>query len=209
MALEPSVLAELGRRTEGWAASLQLVRSALHDRDAVQVRTFISSLSGAEGHLYEYLAEEVVGDLPADLQDFLMRTSVLETIDPTLGPVAAGISQGEARVFLEVAELHGLVSRRGAGGRGAARAHPLVRDFLLSRLQRVMGTDGVRAIHASVAQVAVALDWQLAATHYVAAGQEAAARDVLERSLDLIVGTAAYAAGQEISRLVDGDNSGT
>jgi len=207
--LEPSVLAELNRRTEGWAASLQLVRAAIRDRNPAQVRSFISSLSGAEGHLYEYLAEEVVGDLPADLQDFLMRTSVLETIDLTLGPVAAGIGQGEARKYLEVAELHGLISRRGAGGRGAARAHPLVRDFLLSRLQRVTGTEGVRAIHAAVADVAARFDWQLAARHYVAAGQEADARDVLERSLDLIVGTAAYAAGQEISRLVDGDNSGT
>ena len=67
MRLEPSLLAELGRRTEGWAASLQLVRAALHDRDPGQVRAFISSLSGAEGHLYEYLAEEVIGELPDDL----------------------------------------------------------------------------------------------------------------------------------------------
>ena len=87
MRLEPAVLAELRRRTEGWAASLQLVRAALHDRDPGQVRAFISSLSGAEGHLYEYLAEEVVGELPDDLQQFLMRTSLLETVDLVLGPV--------------------------------------------------------------------------------------------------------------------------
>src|SRR5689334_11623887 len=89
--LEPAVLAELNRRTEGWAASLQLVRAAIHDRNPSQVRTFISSLSGAEGHLYEYLAEEVIGDLPDDLQQFLMRTSILETVDLVLGPIAAGV----------------------------------------------------------------------------------------------------------------------
>src|SRR6185295_15139499 len=48
MRLEPAVLAELSRRTEGWAASLQLVRSAIHDRSPAQIRSFISSLSGAE-----------------------------------------------------------------------------------------------------------------------------------------------------------------
>jgi hypothetical protein len=74
MRLEPAVLAELSRRTEGWAASLQLVRAAIHDRDPAQVRAFISSLSGAEGHLYDYLAEEVVGELPAGTAAFLMRT---------------------------------------------------------------------------------------------------------------------------------------
>src|SRR4029078_2817810 len=109
MALEPSVLAELGRRTEGWAASLQLVRSALHDRDAVQVRTFISSLSGAEGHLYEYLAEEVTGALPAALQQFLMRTSVLDTVDVPLGSAAGGISEQETRAYIDEAERYGLL----------------------------------------------------------------------------------------------------
>ncbi|HEY8238352.1 MAG TPA: AAA family ATPase, partial [Candidatus Limnocylindrales bacterium] len=108
MPLEPAVLAELSRRTEGWAASLQLVRAALHDRNPGQVRAFISSLSGAEGHLYEYLAEEVVGDLPVDLQQFLMRTSVLDTIDLTLGPVAAEVSLDETRRFIEDGERHGL-----------------------------------------------------------------------------------------------------
>ena len=91
MPLEPSMLAELNRRTEGWAASLQLVRAAIHERNPGQVRSFISSLSGAEGHLYEYLAEEVIGELPDDLQQFLMRTSVLETVDLALGSVAADV----------------------------------------------------------------------------------------------------------------------
>src|SRR5207247_6549917 len=33
MSLDSGLIAELSRRTEGWAASLQLVRAALHDRD--------------------------------------------------------------------------------------------------------------------------------------------------------------------------------
>ena len=85
------LIAELSRRTEGWAASLQLVHAALHDRDAAGIRAFIRSLSGAEGHLYDYLAEEVVGDLSDELQDFLMKTSLLDTVDLVLGPVAAGV----------------------------------------------------------------------------------------------------------------------
>ena len=88
----------------GQAASLQLVRSAIHDRDAAQVRSFVASLSGAEGHLYEYLAEEVIGDLPEPLQVFLMRTSVLETVDLTLGPVAADLGMDETRALIEEAE---------------------------------------------------------------------------------------------------------
>ena len=154
MRLEPAVLAELSRRTEGWPASLQLVRAAIHDRDPAQVRAFIASLSGAEGHLYEYLAEEVVGELRDDLQQFLMRTSVLETVDLTLGPIAAEVSEAETRAFIEDGERHGLFGKGGPHTRHAMRAHPLVRDFLRARLTRAIGIEGVRAIHNRVAMAA-------------------------------------------------------
>ena len=199
MALEPSVLAELGRRTEGWAASLQLVRSALHDRDAVQVRTFISSLSGAEGHLYEYLAEEVIGDLPADLQQFLMRTSVLDTVDLTLGSVAAGVSLEEARTFIEAAERQGLLGRKGGLMRHVVRAHPLVRDFLRARLLRSEGTTRVTEIHGRVARRAESIDWEVAARHYVASGDDESARRVVDESLEPILAKGSFAAAREVT----------
>ena len=62
--LEPDVLADVTARTEGWAASLQLVQAALRDRSPSEIRGFIRSLSGADQEFYDYLAEEVVGDLP-------------------------------------------------------------------------------------------------------------------------------------------------
>jgi DNA-binding SARP family transcriptional activator len=199
MRLEPSVLAELRRRTEGWAASLQLVRAALHDRNPAQVRAFISSLSGAEGHLYEYLAEEVIGDLPTELQDFLMRTSVLETVDLTLGPIAAGASVAETTRFIEEGEHHGLFGKGGPNTRHVARAHPLVRDFLQARLARSIGDAGVRAVHLRVARAAEPVDWRTAGSHYLAAGQEADARRVLASAIENILATGAYAAADDLS----------
>ena len=79
-ALEPDVLADVAARTEGWAASLQLVQAALRDRSPAEIRRFVRGLSGADQELYDYLAEEVVGDLPEDLQQFLMRTSILQVV---------------------------------------------------------------------------------------------------------------------------------
>src|SRR5688500_4602292 len=199
MRLEPAVLAELSRRTEGWAASLQLVRAALPARNPAQVRAFISSLSGAEGHLYEYLAEEVIGDLPDDLQDFLMRTSVLETVDLVLGPVAADVTEEHARSLIEEGERHGLFGRGGPHTRDVARAHPLVRDFLLDRLTRSLGESGVRGIHLRVAQAAERVDWRVASRHYLAGGKEDEAHRVLSDSIEAILATGAYAAAQELA----------
>jgi LuxR family maltose regulon positive regulatory protein len=199
MRLEPAMLAELRRRTEGWAASLQLVRAALHDRNAAQIRAFISSLSGAEGHLYEYLAEEVVGELPAELQQFLMRTAVLETVDLVLGPVAAEVDASAARGLIEEGERHGLFGKSGPNTRHLVRAHPLVRDFLQDRLERAIGADGVRALHLRVARAAERVDWRIATRHYLAAGDEDAARRVLSSAIESILATGAYSAAQDLA----------
>src|SRR3989442_14167553 len=56
--LEPDVLTELARRTEGWAASLTLVQAALRERSPSETRSFIRGLSGARDELHDYLAEE-------------------------------------------------------------------------------------------------------------------------------------------------------
>ncbi len=199
MRLEPSMLVELRRRTEGWAASLQLVRAALHDRNPAQVRAFISSLSGAEGHLYEYLAEEVIGDLPTELQDFLMLTSILETVDLTLGPVAAEASIAETTRFIDEGERHGLFGKSGPNTRNIARAHPLVRDFLQARLNRSIGEAGVRTVNLRVARAAEEVDWRISGRHYLAAGHEDDARRVLSSAIETILATGAYAAAEELS----------
>ena len=48
-------------------------------------------MTGADQDLYDYLAEEVVGDLPDDLQQFLMRTSILQVVSPELAGVVSGL----------------------------------------------------------------------------------------------------------------------
>jgi LuxR family maltose regulon positive regulatory protein len=197
--LEPSVVAELSRRTEGWAASLQLVRTAIRDRTPGEIRSFVHSLSGAEGELYDYLAEEVVGELSADLQQFLMRTAILDTVEPVLGSVASDVTPDETRAAIAEGELLGLFSRTGPQSRDQVRAHPLVRDFLQARLLRSVGPIAVAAIHRSVAVTAEEIDWQIAGRHYVAAGDFDDARRVLASAIDSILASGAYAAAEALA----------
>lgn len=199
IALEPSVVAELSRRTEGWAASLQLVRTAIRDRTPSEIRSFVASLSGAEGELYDYLAEEVVGELSAELQQFLMRTSILDTVEPVLGSVAADLTADEVRSAIIEGELIGLFSRTGPQARDQVRAHPLVRDFLQARLVRSVGAEALAAIHRAVALAAEDIDWQIAGHHYVAAGDFDDARRVLASAIETILATGAYTAAEELA----------
>ena len=92
--LDADVLADLAVRTEGWIASLQLVQAALRDRTPTEIRRFVRSLNGADHEMYDYLAEEVVGDLDEDLQRFLMETSILQVVTPDLAEVVRSGSGG-------------------------------------------------------------------------------------------------------------------
>ncbi len=196
--LEPGVVAELSRRTEGWVASLQLVHAAIRDRNQSEIRAFVRSLSGAEGNLYDYLAEEVVGELSADLQQFLMRTSLLEVIEPVLGGVASRTTSSQTAASIADGEMLGLFSRLGPNTRGHVRAHPLVRDFLQARLRRSHGADVLVEIHREVAHAAESRDWRIAGHHYLEAGDLDDARRVLASAIESILATGAYVAAEEL-----------
>jgi len=186
--LEPDVLSDLSARTEGWAASLQLVQTALRDRSAAEIRRFVRNLTGADQELYDYLAEEVVGDLPDDLQQFLMRTSILQVVTPALAEAVTGLSAADVRRLTTAAERFSLLSRRGSGQRDHLRYHPLVRDFLESRLEKsVASHDEVIALHRLVAAAAEAGDWRLACHHYAQIGDEAGVVRTIDRAVEEII----------------------
>jgi LuxR family maltose regulon positive regulatory protein len=190
--LETDVLEELSQRTEGWAASLQLVRSAIRDRSSGEVRAFIRGIAGSNEDLYDYLAEEVIGELDPMTQRFLMHTAVLQTVDPVLAALVSHCSEGEARARIDLAERSGLLGRRTDHGQRTHRYHPLVRDFLLERLTRAEGPTAARDLHRVVAAWADGQDWRLAAYHYAAAGDAVDLHRVLAGAIASIMATGEF-----------------
>jgi len=194
--LEADVLSDLTRRTEGWAASLELVRTALHNRNAVEIRSFVRSLNGASHELYDYLAEEVVGDLEPEAQQFLMRTAVLQIVRPDLAGVASELDADRVQEHIRAAERLGLLGGRGERSPRSHRYHPLVRDFLLHRLGREIGADGLAALHLTVARHADGTDWVLAAHHYAEARSGVDVRRVITSSLAEVMGRGEFALAE-------------
>jgi LuxR family maltose regulon positive regulatory protein len=191
--LEPDVLADVAARTEGWAASLQLVQAALRDRSPAEIRRFVRGLSGADQELYDYLAEEVVGDLPEDLQQFLMRTSILQGVTPEFAAIVADIEAAEVARLTGAAERLTLLSRPSRTSRGPQRYHPLVREFLEARLRLTAGLSAVAALHRTIAETAARTDWRSAAHHYREAGDLEAVATVVAAAIPEIMGSGQYA----------------
>jgi LuxR family maltose regulon positive regulatory protein len=190
--LEPDVLADVVARTEGWAASLQLVDAALRDRTPAEIRRFVRDMSGADQELYDYLAEEVVGDLPEDLQHFLMRTAILQTVTAELAAVVTGLDAQETNRLTLAAERLTLLTRRSRTSLAPQRYHPLVREFLEARLRLTAGDAAVAAMHRRVATAATSIDWRIAAHHYSEAGDEDEVATVVANALPQIMGSGQY-----------------
>ena len=191
--LEPDVLADLTDRTEGWAASLEMVNAAMRDRPPSEVRAFVRTLTGAHGDLYDYLAEELISDLDPSMRQFLMETSLLQVVDPAVVRVITGLADDRCLELLGIARRLGLLARRGAAGRQALGFHPLVREFLEARLKRTAGEDVVRELHRKVADHTRTKDWRLAAHHYASAGDTRQVREVVEGAVPSIMGTGEFA----------------
>src|SRR5688500_1371111 len=78
--LDDDVLRVLDRRTRGWAASLQLFFGSIRNKPASAARSLANLLSGAESPIYDFLAEEVLDNVPDDVEALLVRVSVLDHV---------------------------------------------------------------------------------------------------------------------------------
>jgi ATP/maltotriose-dependent transcriptional regulator MalT/DNA-binding SARP family transcriptional activator len=195
--LDAGLVHELQTRTEGWAASLGLVHTAVEGRTPGQVREFVDSLTGAEGSLYDYLAEEVVGELDADLRQFLLRVVLLEEIDQDTAALAADVAPAQARRLISQAQRLSLLAK-GDSTIGVWRAHPLVRDYLTSLLESEVGADGVATIHRHLASLLEKRSWRLAARHWASAEEADQVRRVICAAVPAIIGTGDFTAAVDL-----------
>ncbi len=124
----------LSEKTEGWAASLQLVLSSLIGKDTVSAQRFIDDLSGTHRFVFEYLADEVFQRQSPARQHFLLTTSVLAQMD---APACnALLNSNDAQSALEAIETNNLFVACLDEERRWYRYHHLFREFLIGKLRR-------------------------------------------------------------------------
>jgi LuxR family maltose regulon positive regulatory protein len=90
----PGLAPELWKRTEGWAAGLRLALLAI--RDGADPSGLIRQFSGMHASVSELLVAEVLDRQPADIREFLRRTSILGTLEPRVCDHLTGRSDSRA-----------------------------------------------------------------------------------------------------------------
>lgn len=100
---EPQVRA-LDVRTEGWPAGLQMAAVSLAGQS--DAGKFIQSFTGSHRLVQDYLLEEVLQRQTTDVQEFLLRTSVLDRMCPELCDAVMQAEVGhETLRYLELSNL--------------------------------------------------------------------------------------------------------
>jgi LuxR family transcriptional regulator, maltose regulon positive regulatory protein len=126
-------VAALEEGTEGWIAGLQLAAHALKDREA-EFRS-MEAIAGGARYVFDYLAEEVLSRQPEDVREFLLETSIVETLSGPLCEALTDTTDGQE--MLEWLERNNLFLVPLDDEGRYYRYHHLFAAFLRERLGRI------------------------------------------------------------------------
>ena len=135
LALTGEQLSALEKRTEGWAAGLQL--AALSMRSSQDIPAFVEAFSGGYDYIADYLADEVLSQQPELIQSFLLQTSILDRLS---APLCAAVSgEPHALDIIETLREKNLFLIPLDHHKEWYRYHALFADLLRNRLKQARG----------------------------------------------------------------------
>jgi LuxR family maltose regulon positive regulatory protein len=128
--LSPETVQALKERTDGWITSLQMAAISL--KNQADPERLLAHLQGKAHYLAGFLAEEVLDRQPEEIRQFLLRSSILESLN---GPLCEAVVNPDAQpgygsVLLNRLEHAHLFITALDEKHEWFRYHPLFADFL-------------------------------------------------------------------------------
>src|SRR6266487_2771823 len=179
-------IAALERRTEGWIAGLQLAAISLQGQQ--DATSCITSFTGSHHFVLDYLVEEVLQQQSESLQNFLLRTSILDRLCGPLCDAVLMDPSASGQETLEYLERANLFIVPLDNERRWYRYHHLFADLLRQRLHQSTASstgdewDGVAEFHRRASQ------WYEDHSLTIEAFHHAVAANDVERAERLIEG---------------------
>ena len=142
--LKEAEISEYRQRTHGWITALQLVRQVAEREiyshsNAAPTVDLHEILQQSEKDIFDYFAEEVFSREPEDVQNLLLRLSLLESL-PLDACSELFPNMRCSAILPELVQKNVFVTVVGDSKTNEEyRLHPLFRDFLLRRLRSEIG----------------------------------------------------------------------
>lgn len=106
IALSAAGTALLHQRAEGWAAGLRLAALSLIGHPDPE--RFVAEFSGSDRTVAEYLLAEMLDRQPPDVQNLLLRTSILDRVNGELADLLIG-RPGSEQILLDLEDANAFV----------------------------------------------------------------------------------------------------
>lgn len=166
--LDDAVLDALHAQMEGWAAGVQLAALTLRRRpDSAP----LPALGGQHRFIADFLHDDVLAHLPADVRRFLLQTSILDRLCADLCHAVTGCDESQA--MLERLERENLFLSPLDERRAWFRYHPLFADVLREALRRHHPAE-VAPLHCRAARWFLSAGLVEQAFHHAIAGEDVA-----------------------------------
>lgn len=175
--LDDGAVHSLWNSTEGWVAALQLALLSL--RAAGDMASSIERFSGKHHVIGEYLAENVLDHLPAEVLDFLLATSILDRLSGSLCAAVSGVACSQK--MLEYLDKQDLFIQPLDETREWYRYHQLFASHLQRRLERSAPQQVAERHGAASRWFAEHGHTDEAVSHALAAGEVERAVELVER----------------------------
>ncbi len=177
--LSPDELTTLDEQTEGWIAGLQM--AALSMKGRTDTAGFIKAFAGSHRYILDYLVEEVLEQQPADIQKFLLKSSILDQLTAPLCQIVTG--REDSQMLLAQLEQDNLFIVSLDDERCWYRYHHLFADLLQNRLEQTF-PELVPQLHM------LASDWYEQAGYLMDAVGHGLAANNVEHVANLVEGKA-------------------
>ncbi len=146
--IDPSFVDDLVARTGGWVTAVRLAFWAVArggDVDGLH-RLLEREL---RSNVPDFLLAEVVQRQPQEVQDLLLASSLVDTINPSLAAALLGLENGESRAAAHLAALigQGLLFEVADDEPQSRRLHPLLRELLQHLVRTHYSNDRRATLH--------------------------------------------------------------
>lgn len=143
LSLNAELVKTLETRTEGWIVGLQLAALSLNNTENKSL--FIKHFAGDDRHITDFLMDEVLNQLPEELQKFLLETSLLGQFNASLCDSLR--QQYNSRQLINELEKQNLFISCLDHKRGWYRYHHLFASLLKTRLEEIYPHEEIILLH--------------------------------------------------------------
>ena len=170
--LGDEALAVLAERTEGWAAGLRLAALTLHYGGAIDPQTV--ALHAENRYVMDYLVDEVLSHVAPEMEDFLVETSILDTL---CGPLCDALVDPDGLVqrgqaYLQMLEATSMFTVALDEQGNWYRYHHLFQGLLQSRLAQKLDAHAIATLHSRASAWYAGHDFPEAALEHALAGHD-------------------------------------